>query len=483
MNFNFQELHRLQKYFWKRGFLAWKLHEGQLAIYEKIRSFEPHQKEALVFCARRFGKSTLGVVLALEDCLRKEGQVRIIGPTIKQTISIVEPILRKMTLDAPEGLIKRIKSEYRWYVGSSELIIGGFDGQNITRHLGQESISIYLEESGAARSEDFTYAIVEVLTPHLLHTQGMKIHLTTPPKELNHPLITDVLPKVKELNTYFFATIYDNPLLSDEQITAAIEESGGFETAAFKRNYLCELVKDTETLVVPQFVPSKHTFSEQLTQPYEWVWVVGDWGGVRDKTSILFCTFYHQILFVHDELIFDNHTSSQEIFIAINQIKKLRHYHFTEPWVIDAPPAMTIDWWEKFRITVRIPKKQVFEEGISVLRQAFFQDKIQINERCQFLIKSCLYGRLTKNQKDFERRDDLGHCDALAALLYAYRSLPKGEKEDGLSFLLPHQIRKDQQIKGDRLLEGIKKKRDMHLEQLRLGQSGMKSLSKLFSKV
>jgi len=477
MNHDFFKLHQ---YFWKIGFLAWKLHLGQLAIYQKIRNFED-QKEALIFCARRFGKSTLGVIMALEDCLKQEGQVRIIGPTIKQTISIVEPIIRKVTMDAPKGLIRRIKSEYRWKVGGSELIIGGFDGQNITRHLGQESYSIYLEESGAARAEDFTYAVVEVLTPHLLHTKGMKVHLTTPPKELNHPLITDVLPKVKEQNSYFFATIYDNPLLTEDQIQSAIDESGGFETPAFRRNYLCELVKDSETLVVSQFDATLHTFKERLYKEYDFLYLIGDWGGVRDKTCILFCQFYHHILFVHHELVFDNHTSSQEIFVAISKLKKEEKFLLEDPWIIDAPPAMTIDWHEKYRTVVTIPLKRPFEEGISVLRQAFFQGNIQIHRSCDFLIKSCLYGRLTKNQKDFDRNDDLGHCDALAALLYAYRCVPKGKKEN-LSFLRPYQAQKVSIQKNDRLIAAIKKKQEINQLNLELETSGLKSMKHLFKK-
>ena len=105
---------KIHKVLWQSGFLAWKCHPGQLEIYKQLRALDSKIQEALVFCARRFGKSTLGVIMALEDCLRNpESQVRIIGPTIKQTIAIVEPILRKVTRDAPEGLIHRIKSEYR----------------------------------------------------------------------------------------------------------------------------------------------------------------------------------------------------------------------------------------------------------------------------------------------------------------------------------------------------------------------------------
>lgn len=464
-------------FLWKSGFLAWKLHPGQLQIYEKIRSLDPTVQEALVFCARRFGKSTLGVIMALEDCLRTPGvQVRIIGPTIKQTIAIVEPIMRRVTRDAPKDLITRKKSQYRWSVASSELIVGGFDGSNITRHLGQESLMIYLEESGASKAEDYEYAVVEVLTPQLLHTRGRKIHLTTPPKKLDHPLITKVIPEVKSKNAFFQYTLFQNPLLTEDQIEDAVRESGGAQTAAFKRNYLCELVKDEDTLVVPQFDPSIHVISEEVHFPGQELMVVGDLGGVRDKTALFLCSRHSGILFVHRELIYPALTESKKIFLDLSSAAKELNIRLSQPFFIDAPHAMTIDFWDTFRTVVTVPKKLKFDEMISTLRQVFYRQEIKIHESCKFLIQSLTYGSLTSNHKDFERTDAWGHCDAIAGLAYATWSVI----ESSHSFVDDYLNKSKAFVPKDKLLEALKKKHQQEKQKLDLLMSGKSQFQKLF---
>lgn len=470
---NSRELKSLHQSLWKKGILAWKLHAGQRQIYDALRALDSSTQEALVFCARRFGKSTLGVLMALEDCLQQDRvQVRIIGPTIKQTISIVEPIIRKLTFDSPQGLIRRIKSEYRWRVGKSELIVGGFDGQNITRHLGQESFAIYLEESGAARAEDFNYAIVEVLTPQLLHTRGRKVHLTTPPLQLDHPLLTEVMPEAKLKNAYFHFTVFQNPLLSQQQIDDAIRESGGIDTPAFQRNYLCQTVKDEETLVVPQFEASQHVYEEELLLEGQKVCVVGDLGGVVDKTVLLLCTKHNSILYVHDELVFPAQTESKTIFLELYKKQSEKKIVLEQPFFIDCPPSLTIDWLAQFRLSVVVPRKKPFLEGVTFLRQLFFRGDVRIFKGCEFLIKSLSYGSLNRSKNDFERSEALGHCDALAALIYASRSV--------LESIPLHEQLKPQLAVRDKLAEALQKKHNEHKEKFNLMLSGQSELGGLF---
>jgi len=465
---------KIHKTLWTSGFLAWKCHSGQLEIYKEIRSLDPSVQEALVFCARRFGKSTLGVIMALEDCLRNPGsQVRIIGPTIKQTISIVEPIIRRLTSDAPPNLIHRIKSEYRWYVGSSsELIVGGFDSVNITRHLGQESVSIYLEESGASKPHDYEYAITEVLTPQLLHTRGRKIHLTTPPTQLDHPLVTKTMPATKEKFAFFHYTLFQNPLLTEDQIEDAVRESGGAQTAAFKRNYLCELVKDEDSLVVPQFDPSIHVYGESLVYPGQELTIVGDLGGVRDKTAIFFCSKHNSVLYIHAELTYPALTESRRIFLDIHAKAKELGVRLSQTFYIDAPHAMTIDFWHNFKTIVNVPKKLHFDEMVSKLRQIFYREEIKIHRSCKFLIQSLTYCNLTTNQKDFERTQSFGHADAIAGLAYATWSVT--ETNHGI-------LNTKASLKTeDKLMNALKEQRKKERERFDLTLSGKTQLQKLF---
>lgn len=469
---NYSDLKIIHYQLWQRGILKWKLHAGQKKIYEALRALDPSVQEAVVFCARRFGKSTLGVLMALEDCLRKDLiQIRIIGPTIKQTISIVEPIIRKLTNDAPNDLIHRIKSEYRWRVGKSELVVGGFDSVNITRHLGQESHAIYLEESGAAKANDFNYAIVEVLTPQLLHSRGRKIHLTTPPLQLDHPLLTDVVPETKANNAFFHFTVFQNPLLTQAQIDDAIRESGGVDTPAFRRNYLCEVVKDDESLVVPQFDESIHIFDNNLLMEGQEVFVVGDLGGVIDQTSILLCTKHDGVIYVHDEVNCQAQTESKTIFLSLFKKQKEHQIKLKQPFFIDAPPAMMLDWLSQFKIPCVVPAKKPFLEGVTLLRQLFFRNDIKVSARCEFLIRSLKYGSLASSRKDFERSETLGHCDALAALIYAVRSVQETPWLNQMSISVE-----------DKFAKALEKKHNKIQQEFDLIVSGQDNLKNLFKR-
>lgn len=416
------KLKHFHKAAWKYGFLGWKCHAGQLKIYNTLRSkdLNPNTQEIMMLCSRRFGKSTLGVIMALEDCLRNPGtQVRIIGPTISQTTAIILPIIRKITLDAPEGLIRRDKKEYKWHIGDSELIIGGFDAKNIQRHLGQESSSIYLEESGAADPDEYNYAVVEVLTPQLLHTRGKKIHLTTPPLQEDHPIVTDVIPYTQKHEVFFKFTIFDNPMLNKDQIEDAIRESGGIETPAFRRNYLCEIVKDDDSLVVSQFDENEHVFTNILYFENQELEVVGDWGGVQDKTVILLCSKHKGILFVHAEFYYDVNTESKIIFLDLIRFAKQNKVRLKNPYTIDAPASLLVDFYNQYKIVINSPFKKKFEDGLNFLRQKFFESNIKIHNSCEFLIGTLKNGTLTRKKNDYVRHKKYGHCDAIAALAYA----------------------------------------------------------------
>lgn len=420
---SFRSLEDFHRASWKHGFLGWKCHKGQYKIYKTLRDPKfADQKELLILCARRFGKSTLGVILALEDCIRNPGsQVRIIGPTINQTISIILPIIQKVTADAPLGLVRRSKSEKLWNIGESQLLVGGFDAKNIESHRGQESISMYLEESGAADPSDYTYAIVEVLTPQLLHTQGRKVHLTTPPLFMDHPIVTEVVPNTKKNNVFFKFTIFDNPMLKKEQIEDAVRESGGEDTPAFRRNYLCEVVKDEESLIAGQFSEEEHVFrGKPLYYEGQSLSVVGDWGGIQDKTVILICSKHKGILFIHKEFAYEANCESRTVFFDLARFEKTSGALLRQqPYVIDGPASLLMDFYNHYQIVINSPLRKRFEDAVSLLRQKLYESSIRIHESCSLLIETLKYGALNNKKNDFVRHTKYGHCDAIAALCYA----------------------------------------------------------------
>lgn len=412
---------------WSRGQLSWKLHEAQLDVYNKIKDLDPKIREILVLISRRWGKSYLGVIMALEDCLRNNNvQVAIIGPTLKQTRAIILPIIQKICARAPEGLIKETKSELRWKVGNSTLIVAAFDTA-LESLRGLELWNVYLEETGLAHPDTYDYTLKSVIYPTLMHAKkhagaGRIHHLTTPATEIDHPLHTQTMERCKGKDSLFVKDIYTNPLLTKEEIEEEVELLGGIESVHTQRELFCRIVRDSSITVCPEFNDS---FVSEFEKPRLYLPIMcGDFGGVRDKHAfhILYWDENIEKICVWDEMIFDPQTATLDIIAELRKMEEKLGY--PKPLVkwFDAPGQLLVDLsYKPYNYPATLVKKKTLDESVVELRRPFRQDQIVIHPRCEFTIKSLRSGRFNKNKTDFERTMEFGHLDAIAALIYGIR--------------------------------------------------------------
>lgn len=412
---------------WKAGNLSYKLHDGQKLIRRTIRALPATTREALVFCSRRYGKSFLACVLALEDCLRTpNANVLFVGPSIKQTLDIIRLLLPEIIADAPKGLITPSKSEKRWHFkNGSQLMLAGFDtaAESIR---GLRANSIYLEESGSSDPETYDYVVKSVLYPTLMHSRGKIIHLTTPALTIDHPLHTQTIPSTSANGAFFRYTIRDNPLLTDEVIEAEIDSLGGYDSPHTKRELFCEIVKDDNIIVVPQFDDRKHVRTASLPDD-AYYWVAGDVGGVRDKSVFLLCAYDYSTDLIHiiREVACDPQTPTTEIVKRALEMEGGR----TLSRFVDAPGQLFIDLASTYNYSCFPPEKLEFEHNIHRLQTAFWKDQVIVDPACKLLITTLRSGQLNKQRTDFSRTRDMGHCDALAALIYGLRHADRRKVE------------------------------------------------------
>lgn len=413
-------------YCWSKGELSYKLWDQQLPIYKSIRENQGHL--SVVLCARQFGKSHLGVLMALEDCLRYPDHcILIIGPTLKQTTDIVAPRLKAIAKDAPPGLIRRSKSESKWYIGpvsqESELVIGGFDVDSGSQR-GKTVQNIYIEEIVDAAEDKYLESMRSDLGPALTHSDnGKLVFLTTLPKTPDHPFIIDTIVEAEMHDSLYKFTINDNKKLTKEQYDRCVARSGGLHSVDFRREYLCEVVRDDNLVVVPTYDEEKHVgnFEYPLGLNHQ---VTIDWGGVRDKTVALFhCyDFEHDRDLIYHEYKFEPNTQTGQITGTIkylmNQIKYVKEWRV----VADVPGQVRVDLNSMHKFNVTLPPKNDWQAGVNGMVVRFANDKVLIHENCKFLRQSLRSGTFNKHKTDFERTTALGHCDALAALMYAVRS-------------------------------------------------------------
>lgn len=410
----------LASWMWAKGDLEWKLWPQQITIYNAIKKLPFSVQTVVALCSRQFGKSFLGTLMATEDCIQHPGfTVAVVGPTIRQTVDIVHQAMRIIMQGAPSGLIQRSKSETRWYIGDSELVVGGFDTTTATRQRGKRALKIYVEEVVDSNPDQYREALRSDLGPMLTHSPEPRIiFLTTPPRIPDHPFITETIPEAKLYGAFFKFTIDDNKQLTSDQYEACVRRSGGRDSIEFRREYMCEIVRDTNLVVVPAFDRMLHVKQFEIPE-HCFPSVTIDWGGVRDLTVGLLHTYdyMNDMDLIWAEKVFPANTATD---IAVTSLRQFEGKYKVTRYA-DVPGQLQVDL-NAMGYEILAPVKQDWQAGINFMNGRFAQNKVAIHPSCKFLIESLQSGIFNKQKTDFERTVALGHCDALAALMYALRS-------------------------------------------------------------
>lgn len=409
---------------WEAGILRWSLWEQQLPIYDSIRALPPEIDEPVILCARQFGKSHLGCILAIEDCLRYDDRcILIIGPTLKQTREIVAPRIRRIMQSAPPGLIRPSKSEGKWYIGTSELVIGGMD-VNSSAQRGKTVQNVYIEEIVESKPDDYLEALRSDIGPAMTHSDaGKMVFLTTLPKIPDHPFITETMAKAALNGALYIYTIHDNRALSKAQFEACVRRAGGESTDDWKREYLCQIVRDRNLVIIPDFDDKQDVLAFRVPETIN-LEVFTDWGGVRDLTVSLLMgyDFLTARDLVIDELWHPHNTPTEHI---VKTFRAKWGEHDIKRHVVDAPGQLAVDLQSTHGMSISPPQKDDWEASINNLANRFTQRKVKIHPRCKLLIQTCRSGVFNKNRTDFDRSVTLGHMDAVAALMYGVRCLDR----------------------------------------------------------
>lgn len=437
----------LIQFLWLQGELSFLLEPQQLPLYEKLIGLPPGLVEFVILCARQYGKSFFGVLMALVDAIKnRDVCILILGPDTKQTCDIVNPRMRAAIRTAPPGLVKPSKSENKWLVfhdrkgyrqsDYSEIVIGGMN-ENSSSQRGKTVYRVYIEEVVDTHPDHYSESLESDVGPALTRTHcksGQIIFLTTLPKIPDHPFITDTKVKAELLGALASFDIDQNTSLTPAQYQACVDRCGGKHTVAFRREYLNEVVRDDKIVVLPPYDESRHVKVFEIPTYTRWLLVM-DGGGVRDKTCGLLMTydFMRNKILVRSEFVFEPNTSTTKVmdgyFDEGMVFKKGAKTFLNDPllkpafFIADLPGQTIVDVTEEHGVEVTAPIKADWQAGINLMNVKFQQDQIEIHPDCEFLRLSCRSGTLNKQKTDFGRSEALGHCDALAALMYGIRGL------------------------------------------------------------
>jgi DNA-binding transcriptional regulator WhiA len=377
-------------------------------------------------------------VLALEQCIKVPNSiVKFVSPTKLQVNNNVRPIFKTLLQDCPDDVKPEFKTkDYIYYFpNGSEIQLAGTDNQHAEKLRGGDSHICIVDEAGSCDGLD--NIVKSILLPTTLITRGKIILASTPPSESEHDFLK-FIEEAELKGSLVKKTVYDNPRITKDQLDELINELGGLQTDAAKRELLCEIIKDGSTSVIPEATDElyKEIVMEWPRPPFFDSYVAMDLG-FHDLTAVLFgyYDFKSARLIVERELILNG----QDLHLdkLTESIKSIESELWTNPLTQEVKSPLKrvsdIDYivFNEIKrisggaVTFEAAKKDNNEAAINSLRAMLAKRQIIIHPRCTTLLRHLknVRWKSVNNKEKFARSPDDGHYDAVDALKYMIRAL------------------------------------------------------------
>lgn len=423
---------------WRRANLSWKLKSNQKELYDLFYN-SPHRVQTWLL-SRRSGKTYSLALLAIEACIKTPNTiVKFVAPTKLQVDNILRPIMRTILEDCPEEITPDYsKKDYIYYFkNGSEIQLAGSEGGHAEKLRGSSSNISIVDE--AQDVTDLNYIIKSILLPTTLTTNGKIILSGTPPKDMTHDFI-DFIEEAESRNTLIKKTIYDNPMLSLEVIEDFALECGGKESETFRREGMCELIKETSTSVLPEF-------NAELEKE-----IVREWDkpgffktfeamdlGFKDLTGVLFAyyDFKANKIIIEDEITLKGKEVKLPELAAAIKLKEEQLWTNIYTNEINRPTLRVSDInhivtseisrFSDGLINFTPARKDDRQAAINNLRVLLKDQRIIINPRCKVLIRHLRNVKWDRSRNPssaiFARSVDDSHYDLVDCLLYLTRHI------------------------------------------------------------
>ena len=374
--------------------------------------------------------------MCIERCLSKPGQeVKYGAPTYTMARDISRPVLDQIILDCPQDLRpRRCGYEYFFYNprweepgAYSVLKVLGTDVDEGNRLRGQACDMAALDEAGLMKN--LGYLMSSILGPQFAGREDpLTLIGSTPPPTMDHDFVTIEIPAALEAKTYHVIPVVENRDFSerDERIILQMCPGRSKESTAWKREALCQLIADESQLVVPEFQKAEeNVVVDEYALPERWQPHICIDSGWSDYTGVLFgaVDFRNQKLVILDEIFIHYKTTGEIARLIREKEAELFPAGFPEPYRIgDCTLQQLDDLRRDHNLAILPAEKHDRDASIASLRSNILDNKIQILSNCQSLIYQLRCGIWNRSRRDFERTTNLGHCDALAALVYLNHS-------------------------------------------------------------
>lgn len=433
---------------WQAGYLEHVyLLPYQKIVYKTLRQGLANNSSYLLNCSRRFGKTSILVLIAIEESIKTPDHKTIFCSQYRSHLNdYIQPIFRSILETCPPNLTPKFLTHRNTYLfpNKSEITLHGVNDKQADKLRGGASNLNILDEAGYL--DELQDLLQSVLNPRLLTTNGKTLIASTPPKVPGH-YYTQLYQKAKDSNTLAEYTIYDNKSLTPADIDKVIEECNGADTIQFRREYLTQFVDDDEIQIIPEHsrvIVIKPDLEADFSSPRYQHYISLD-VGFTDQTAILFGRWDKESknLTIYDEVILQG---SQSDTASIATAIKHRLKPDTRI-VSDIDNRLINDLNSIYHLPVVATTKTNLEAMVARLREFIRSQQLIIQANCKHTLDNIRFGywHNYEHKRKFARSKTLGHFDALASLIYMLRfldqhtSAPAPKPDYKATFISPHQ--------------------------------------------
>jgi hypothetical protein len=357
---------------------------------------------------------------------------------------ILQQNFRVIFKDCPNDIKPKFNSIMNVYTfkNGSELSIETLDSANVDNIRGGTSHLSIIDE--AAYVDDLEYAINYVIRPMSNTTEGKILIVSTPPTTTGHYFET-IVDIAKKSNSYIKKTIYDwfeetknDPEEVRNRIKRRVIEDtkisyGGETSMNWRVEYLCEVVKDYEDKIIPEFNDEAEIeLLKEHKRPSKYESYVSLDLGFTDHTGALFAyyDFREDLLVIEDEYWIQGKKANSAIIAE--DIKRIERTLWSDTFGNPIQPflrvadddMMVLNDLNVLHGLVFLPtKKDNKSAAINETRIKVANRRIRINPKCVNLLNQLRLGRWNKQRTSFSRLDGCGHFDLIDALIYLVRNV------------------------------------------------------------
>lgn len=442
-----EEILQARAELWKMGNLQWKLDVTQKDIYDYYHG--KTDKTIVINASRRLGKTYLLFIMALEQCLNFPNSiVKFIQPELAMLIkNVMDEVFLPVLQDCPLELQPTFRGKDNVFVfpNGSKIQLAGTDNQNYNKIRGGSCHLAIIDETGFC--SDLGHILKYILVPTTLLTRGRIIFGSTTPPNPDHEFIK-YMEAAEAQGRLIRKTIWDAVTdgltapfgvrkITKEYVDEIIQsylDDGGENSDAFRTEYMCEVISNSDMSVLPEFTKEvqQDTIVEWIRPPFADNYEAMDVGFV-DMTGILFAYYDYDngVLVVEDELIFKGQEVSSKNVSAGIKSKEDTLWKNKYTGEIQEPyqrwsdnNLIFINDLATHQVYFMPTEKHKKSEYITKLKTWVKERRIYIHPRCVNLISHMKGATWNKDKKDFVRNAQMKHhYDLVSALLYLVRNV------------------------------------------------------------